>query len=182
MTPLALATLLPGLFLALLGAILCWNGAPVAAQAKALPRSKEAAWVLFAIAAGWFIYRVSRLGEADLIFFQTPKLLMAAFGLLAVLSFIYTPDFLAVRGLAVLMLLAAEPLLSAAYMEWTHPQRLLMVTAVYLGLTAALYLAAYPFRLRDFFDWLFRTPSRPRLLGGIVLVYGLATSAAAFTY
>ena len=47
---------------------------------------------------------------------------------------------------------------------------------------AALYLAAYPFRLRDFFDWLFRAPGRPRLLGAILLAYGLATSAAAFTY
>jgi hypothetical protein len=80
------------------------------------------------------------------------------------------------------MLLAAEPLLYAAYMEWTHPQRLLMVSAVYVGLTAALYLAAYPYRLRDFFDWLFRTPSRPRLLGAGLLAYGLATAAAAFTY
>ena len=122
------------------------------------------------------------LGEADLIFFQTPKLLMLAFGVLAVLSFIYAPDFLAVRGLTILMLLVAEPLLYAAYMEWTHPQRLLMVTAVYIGLTAAIYLAAYPFRLRDFFEWLFRTPGRPRLVGAIVLAYGLATSAAAFTY
>lgn len=177
-----LATLLPGLFLVLLGAVLCWNGEPVGAQAKALPRSRAAAWAFFGAAAIWFVWRVSHLNEADLIFFQTPKLLMIAFGLLAVLSFIYAPDFLAVRGLTILMLLAAEPLLYAAYMEWTHPQRLLMVTAVYLGLVAAIYLAAYPFRLRDFFEWLFRTPGRPRLLGAIVLAYGLATSAAAFTY
>ncbi len=177
-----LATLLPGLFIAVLGAVLCWNGAPLAGKAKALPRSKDAAWVLFWIGTAWFLWRVSRLGEADLIFFQTPTLLMLAFAVLAVLSLIYSPDFLAVRGLAILMLLAAEPLLYAAYMEWTHPQRLLMVTAVYLGLTAALYLAAYPFKLRDFFEWLFRTPGRPRLAGALLLAYGLATSAAAFTY
>jgi hypothetical protein len=177
-----LATLLPGLFLVLLGAVLCWNGAPLVGKAKALPRSRDAAWVLFGIGAAWFVWRVSHLHEADLIFFQKPTLLMLAFGVLAILAIIYTPDFLAVRGLAILMLLAAEPLLYSAYMEWTHPQRLLMVTAVYVGLTAALYLAAYPFRLRDFFEWLFRTPGRPRLVGAIVLAYGLATSAAAFTY
>jgi hypothetical protein len=182
MTPLALATLIPGLFLVLLGAVLCWNGAPVATQAKALPRSKEAAWVLFSAAAAWFIWRVSRLSEADLIFFQKPTMVMLGFAVLAVLSLIYTPDFLAVRALAILMLVAAEPLLGAAYMEWTHPQRLLMVTAVYVGITAALYLAAYPFRLRDFFDWLFRSAGRPRLLGAVLLGYGLVTSAAAFTY
>jgi hypothetical protein len=177
-----LATLLPGLFLTLLGAVLCWNGAPLASRAKALPRSRDAAWVFFGAAAVWFVWRISRLGEADLIFFQTPTLLMVGFATLAVLSFIYTPDFLAVRGLSVLMLLVGEPLIYAAFMEWSHPWRRLMVFAVYVGFAAALYLAAYPFKLRDFFEWLFRTPGRPRLAGAIVLAYGLATSAAAFTY
>ncbi len=177
-----LATLLPGLFLVLFGGLLCWNGVSLAAHAKALPRSKPASWVLFGLGAAWFLWRLSHTGESDLIFFKTPQPVMLGFGVLAVLAFIYTPDFLAVRGLCILMLLAAEPLLYAAYMEWTHPQRLLMVTAVYIGLTAALYLAAYPFRLRDFFDGLFRTPGRPRLVGAILLAYGLATSAAAFTY
>ena len=179
---LLLATLLPGLFLALLGGLLCWNGAPVAANAKALPRSSAATWLCFGGGAAWFLWRLSHTGQSDLIFFESPTKLILGFGVLAVLAFIYTPDFLAVRGLCILMLLAAEPLLYAAYMEWAHPQRLLMVTAVYVGLTAALYLAAYPFRLRDFFDWLFRAPGRPRLLGAILLAYGLATSAAAFTY
>ena len=182
MTPLALATLIPGLFLVLLGAVFCWNGSVVAEKAKALPRSRGLSWVLFIIAAGWFIFRVSKLSEADLIFFQKPTFVMLGFGILAILSIIYTPDFLAVRALAILMLVAAEPLLGAAYMEWTHPQRLLMVTAVYVGITAALYLAAYPFRLRDFFEWLFRTAKRPRVLGAVLLGYGLVTTAAAFTY
>jgi hypothetical protein len=175
-----LATLLPGLLLAALGGFLCWPGAGPAA--KALPRSQQAAWALFGLGALWFMWRLSRAGEADLIFFQAPAPVMIAFGVLAVLAFIYTPDFLAVRGLAVLILLGAEPLLNAAYMEWEHPQRLLMVTAVYAALAAALYLAAYPYRLRDWFDWLFRTAARPRIVGGVILVYGLATAAAAFTY
>jgi hypothetical protein len=177
-----LATLLPGLFLALLGALLVWNGPHVHSTAKALPRSQNATWLFFGAGSAWFLWRLSKLSEADLIFFQTPVPVMVGFGVLAVLAFVYTPDFLAVRGLCILMLLAAEPLLYAAYMEWSHPQRLLMVTAVYLGLALALYLAAAPYRLRDFFDWLFRQPSRARLLGAILLAYGLATTASAFTY
>lgn len=177
-----LATLLPGLFLALLGALLLSNHAAVGSTARALPRSVSGTWLFFGAGVVWFVWRVSRLGESDLIFFQTPQWVMIGFGLLAVLAFIYAPDFLAVRGLCVLMLLAAEPLLSAAYMEYQHPQRLLLVFAVYLGLVLAIYLAAAPYRLRDFFDWLFRMPARPRLIGAILLGYGLATSAAAFTY
>lgn len=179
---LLLATLLPGLFLMLLGGLLLWNDPRVIAAAKALPRSQPAAWLLFGGSAAWFMWRLSRVGESDLIFFQQPLPLMIGFGLLAVLALIYTPDFLAVRGLCVLMLLAGEPLLYAAYMEWTHPQRLLMVAAVYIGLGLALYLATAPYRLRDFFEWVFGKPQRPRVLGAVLLVYGFATSIAAFTY
>jgi hypothetical protein len=177
-----LATLLPGLFLALLGALLLWNGPGLGVAARALPRSPAWGWLLFGAGAAWFLWRLSQLGESDLIFFKTPQVVMLGFGALAVLACIYTPDFLAVRGLCVLMLLAAEPLLYAAYMEYQHPQRLLMVTAVYVGLVAALYLAAAPYRLRDWFDWLFRVPARPRLVGAGLLAYGLAIAVAAFTY
>ncbi len=177
-----LATLLPGLFLMLLGALLAWNDPRVSSTARALPRSQRGAWLFFGAGAAWFLWRLSRLGEADLIFFQTPTPVMLIFGVLAVLAFIYTPDFLAVRGLCILMLLAAEPLLYAAYMEWSHPQRLLMVTAVYVGLALALYLAAAPYRLRDFLEWLFQRHSRTRFAGLVLLTYGLATTASAFTY
>ena len=177
-----LATLLPGLFLAVLGALLLVNNATISSTAKAIPRSQRAAWLFFGLAAAWFVWRVSQLGESDLIFAKSPMPLMIGFAVLAVLSFIYTPEFLAVRGLSILMLLAAEPLLYAAYMEYHHPQRLLMVTAVYIGISLAIYLGAAPYRLRDIFDWLFRVPSRPRFVGGILFAYGLATAAAAFTY
>jgi hypothetical protein len=177
-----LATLLPGLFLALLGALLLWNDPRIGTAARALPRSRRGAGVFFGLGTVWFLWRLSRLGESDLIFFKQPAPVMIGFAALAILAFVYTPDFLAVRGLCVLMLLAAEPLLYAAYMEYSHPQRLLMVTAVYLGLAAALYLAGAPYRLRDLFDWLFKTPGRARLAGAVLLAYGAATSAAAFTY
>lgn len=177
-----LATLLPGLFLMLLGGLLLWNDPRIGSTARALPRSNRAAWLFFGASAAWFVWRLSHLGESDLIFFKNPQPVMIGFGLLAVLSFIYAPDFLAVRGLSVLMLLVAEPLLYSAYMEIQHPQRRIMVTAVYVGLALALYLAAAPYRLRDFFEWLFRQPSRARLIGAIVLAYGVATTASAFTY
>lgn len=177
-----LATLLPGLFLALLGGLLLWNGPGVGSTARSFPRSSGAAGLFFGAGAAWFLWRVSRLGEADLIFFQTPTLVMVAFGALAVLAFIYTPDFLAVRGLCILVLLAAEPLLYAAYMEWKHPWRLLMVAEVYVALALVLYLAAAPYRLRDFFEWLFKQPARARLIGTMLLACGLATVASAFTY
>ena len=177
-----LATLLPGVFFALLGGLLLWNDPRVGSTARALPRSTGAAWVFFGSGTVWFLWRLSRLGEADLIFFQTPGVVMVAFGALAVLAFIYAPDFLAVRGLCILVLLAAEPPLYAAYMEWNYPWRVLMVAEVYLALALVLYLAAAPYRLRDIFEWLFSQPARVRLVGTVLLTCGLATIASAFTY
>src|SRR3954469_23540479 len=99
-----LATLLPGLFLALLGGLLLANNSKVSSGAKALPRSKRGAWIFFGLGVVWFIWRLQRLVEADLIFFTNPRPVMIGFGVLAALAFIYAPDFLAVRGLCVLVL------------------------------------------------------------------------------
>ena len=143
-------------------------------------RSTAAGNVFFTVGAAWFIYNIAHLGEADLII---PKpYMLAAFALIAVLSLIYMREFLAVRGLATLVLVGAMPLLDAAYMEYHQPQRLVMVGAVYLALTLAIWLAAQPWRLRDFFAWLQARPARARGLGGALAAYGGLLAAVAFTY
>ena len=97
-------------------------------------------------------------------------------------SFKLVPDFLAVRGLSTLVLLGASPLLYSAYMEYDKPQRLFMVTVVYIAISLAIYLGASPFRLRDFFEWLYRVPVRGKILGGALAAYGLLLLVVAFTY
>jgi hypothetical protein len=92
------------------------------------------------------------------------------------------PDFLAVRGLATLVLLGAMPLLESAYMEYAKPQRLFMVTVVYVALSAAIWLGAQPWRLRDFIAWLFARPGRAAGFGGVCAGYGLLLAGVSFTY
>ena len=46
-----LATLLPGLFLALLGALLLWADPRVTAAVRALPRSRRGTWLFFGTSA-----------------------------------------------------------------------------------------------------------------------------------
>ncbi|MGC4071451.1 MAG: hypothetical protein QM760_02815 [Nibricoccus sp.] len=174
--------MLPGLFLIALGALLMISNSAIVSMFKAMPRSQVAAVVFFGGGAAWFLYVLSGLSEADLILVQSPKPLMIGFGALALLAFFYLPDFLAVRGLSVLMLLAGTPLLTAAFGEYHLKQRLFMVTAVYIGLALAIYLGAVPYRLRDFFQWLFARPGRSRALGGGLLGYGALLAVVAFTY
>jgi hypothetical protein len=174
------ATLIPGLILAVLGGLLLLGNSAIVSMFKAFPRSRVAAAALFGTGAGWFLFNIRHLSEAD--FGQFRGILFVFFLIVAVASFFLVPDFLSVRGLAVLILLGAMPLLDAAYMEFEYPQRLFMVTAVFVAVALAIYLGAVPYRLRDFFEWLFRQPARARLLGGAVAAYGLLLVVVAFTY
>jgi hypothetical protein len=166
---LTLATLIPGLLLVLLGAPLVLNHSGYAAMLKALPRSTRATYVFFTAGAAWFLYNIWHLSPAD-------------FAIVAVLSFKCVPDFLAVRGLCIIVLMGAMPLLDAAYMEYGRPQRLLMVTAVYVAISLAVWLGGQPYRMRDFVTWLFARPGRARGVGGTLAGYGLVLCGAAFTY
>ncbi|MFP4068785.1 MAG: hypothetical protein ACOCVJ_01620 [Verrucomicrobiota bacterium] len=173
------ATLFTGLFLIAFGAHFLCRGMATEPSAKAFPRSKTASFLLMGAATVWFLYKVLHLGPAD--FGQYKDLLFIVFLAVAVGSFYYVPDFLAVRGLAALILLTAGSLLNAAYME--APQtRLFLVCFVYAAIVVALILGASPYKLRDFLGWLYKAETRPRIFGGVFAAYGLLLSITAFTY
>ncbi len=175
-----LATLLTGLVLLALGGWFLWNGPPVREATFGWLRSTPAAVVLFGGAALWFLWHIAHLGKAD--FGDYKQLLLLVFGVTALGSFFFVKDFLPVRGLAVLILLSARPLLDTAYMQFDHPQRLFMVSVVYLAIVIALIVGASPFRLRNFFTWLFAQSVRVRALGGVLAAYGALLFITAFTY
>jgi hypothetical protein len=177
---LLLATLLPGLFLLLVGAPLLLGSAGAEAALKSFPRSQSASWVLFGGAAVWFLHNVWHLSPAD--FGEYRAALFIGFAAIAILSFKCVPDFLAVRGACVLVLLCAMPLLDAAYMEYDHPQRLFMVSLVYVVISLAIWLGAQPWRARDVIEWAFARPGRGRVVGGSLALYGLLLCGLAFTY
>src|SRR5476649_2049959 len=132
---LTVATLIPGLLLLALGTPLVLNHSGYAAMLKALPRSQRATYLFFTAGAACFLYNIWHLSPAD--FGDYSTLLFVAFAIIAALSFKCVRDLLAVRGLCVIVLMGAMPLLDAAYMEYDRPQRLLMVTAVYVALVLA---------------------------------------------
>ncbi|HTZ20520.1 MAG TPA: hypothetical protein VMC06_06535 [Opitutaceae bacterium] len=176
---LLLATLLPGLVLAALGGALLSGNTLVPSTLKSFPRSTNATVVFFGGASGWFLYQVWNLSPADFGEYHVP--LFFGFAAVAALSFWCVPDFLAVRGLAALVLLAAMPLLEAGYMNY-QPQVYPLKIFVYLCIALAIWIGATPYRLRDFFEWMFRTSSRPRVVGSALLGYGVLLGIMAFSY
>jgi hypothetical protein len=177
---LTLATLLPGILLLLLGVPLLLNHSGWTAALRAFPRSTAAAYVFFSLGAAWFLHAIWNLSPAD--FGEYRLWLFIGFGLVGVLSFKCVPDFLAVRGLCVLVLMGAMPLLDAAYMEYDQPQRLVMVSLVYVAIAFAIWVGAQPWRMRDFLGWLLARPQRTRGFGAALAGYGLLLALVAFTY
>jgi len=175
-----LATLLTGLALIAWGLPFLRGGEPVRDKAFLAIRSKEAAYALFGLASLWFLYRVTQLGPAD--FGAWKPVLLVIFGATAAGAFVFTPDFLAVRGLAGLILLAAGPLLAAAYMRYDEPQRLLMVAILYVLIVVAMFLGTMPYLMRNCFEWLWAQPKRLKVFGGGFVAYGAILVVTSFTY
>ena len=176
---LAQLTLYTGCALIALGLALCWNGELIKRSLLQFGRSKIATYIVFGVSAAWFIYKVAHLTEADEICFISREFMLGIFIAVALLSFVYVPDFLSVRGLAILVLLTSVEMLSISWMQYSITQRMLNLF-VYLMVLVALYIGAVPYKWRDFFTWLFTSARRPRLFGCAFLGYGVMLAALAF--
>lgn len=142
-------------------------------------RSKKAAVVTFGLGGLWFLYQLSQLGEAD--FGQIKGLLIAVFGIAGVLAFFFLDDFLSVRGVCVIVLLAARTFLDGAFMQ--PPQsRLVLVTLTYVWIVAAIYFGAVPYRLRDAFEYLYENKTRAKTLGWIFFACAALLAVSSIFY
>ena len=144
--------------------------------AKALPRSRPMAAVLLVIAAAWSFVMVQDLDLGEFSRLRSMMLLAIVAG--AILSWLYVEEFLTVRALGMLLLLAAEPLLESAVLR-NESSRILLTLLAYLWATAGLFCVGMPYLLRDLIGWFTANPLRWKIscLGGIA--YGSALVACA---
>ncbi|MEI6491966.1 MAG: hypothetical protein WCO94_05400 [Verrucomicrobiota bacterium] len=141
------------------------------AWARTFPRSRVAATVLIALAGVWSFLLVQTIDLGE--FSQLRNIMLAAIVAGAFLSWIYVPEFLAVRALGMILLLIAEPLLESAVLR-QEPSRLLLVVLAYVWVIAGLFFVGMPYLLRDVVQWL--TADRSRLRFGALAgsAYGVA--------
>jgi len=177
---LTLAILLPGIVLALLGLALLLARSAALGILRAFPRSKIATVIFFGGATVWFLYNIWHLSAAD--FGDYKNILLVGFAAIALFAFKSVPDFLAVRGLSILILLAAMPLLMAGYMNYEHPLIYFQKGFVYLCISLAIWLGAQPYRLRNFLEFIAAKPNRSVMLGAASLGYGFWLIIVSFIY
>ena len=141
-----------------------------------LPRSKPLGIGLLVVDSLWSFWLVSNMDLGE--FSQYRTWLQIGVPIAFVLTLVFVDEFLAVRALGMLALLAAEPVLSAAFLR-PESARLLLVVLAYVWLTLGLFWVGMPYLLRDQIDWITRTGNRFRALTLAGLVYGLVVLVCA---
>lgn len=136
---------------------------------RALPRSKPLGMLLLALATiwAWLLVRHIDLGE----FTNWRPRLLILIPIAAWLTWQYVHEFLAARALGMLTLLAAEPLLEAAFLR-PETSRLLLVTLVYVWIFLGLFWIGMPYTLRDQIGWVSKSESRWKTAAVAGLSYG----------
>jgi hypothetical protein len=142
------------------------------------PRARITGIVLLTIALIWWLWLlvVVDLGE----FTKFKKALFITFPILYVLSIKYMDDFLSVRALGMLALLAARPMLESAYLR-EDPTRLLVVALAYAWIVAGLFWVGMPYILRDQIAWVRQKLVRWQVATAAGVAYGLVLVICAFT-
>jgi hypothetical protein len=154
------------------------NPKGLAASVRKFPRSLPWGIALMLLGTGWFVYYLNAEPISD--FAAYKPILLGGFGAVGVLSCIYVQDFLAVRGMAVVMLLLAKLMVDTA--RWAETDwRLVIVTWAYLFVAGGMWFTMYPWHMRDMLNWSTATEGRTRMLSGVRLAFGIFVAALGLT-
>lgn len=187
--PLFHAGILLGIFLVTCHAWMLLRPAQAQGFLKNFPRSSGWGQALLVLGLAWFWLLVAPPGLGTISFlamdFGDFNNLKPALRIIVPISVVLVAisirDFLAVRALGLLGLMAAAPLLEAAFLK--DPQSRLLVPAyAYVMLTISMFCVGMPYLFRDAVGWVTAKSSRWKLasLGG--LVYGIAVLVCAVAF
>lgn len=154
------------------------NPAGFTNAARKFPRSDNLGMVLMGLATIWFLYNVGQENISD--FAAYKKLMLIGFGAIGFGACVFVRDFLAVRGLAILLLLGAWYTLNKT--RWADSEwRLVLVVMAYVWVIAGMWFTISPWGMRDFLNWNTATLSRVRITCAIRLALGILILVLGFT-
>lgn len=139
---------------------------------RKFPRSLPWGCALMALGTGWFLWNLSQESISD--FAAYKNLLFIGFAAVGLGSCVFVQDFLAVRGLAVVLLLLGKLMVDTGrpYLAKT-PLVIVIQTWAYLLVIAGIWLTVSPWRLRDFLNWGTANEKRIKIGCGVRLALGL---------
>jgi len=142
--------------------------------AREFPRSMPWGCALMLVATAWFIYNLSKEQISD--FAPYKNFMFAGFTAIGLATCFFVRDFLAARGLAILLMLLAKVVVDSA--RWVENDwRLVLVTWAYVWVVGGIWVTISPWKLRDWLNWLTETPERIKIGCALRLAFGVLVLA-----
>src|SRR5438093_5008426 len=136
------------------------------AAVRKFPRSLPWGFALMLLGTAWFLWNLSQESISD--FASYKQWLFAAFAGIGIGSCVYVQDFLAVRGLAVVLLLLAKLMVDSGRALLPITGWVLVIqTWAYVLVLAGMWLTISPWRLRDLLAWSTANEKRIKMGWGI---------------
>lgn len=148
------------------------------AGARKFPRSLPVGYILTLGGTAWFMWNVSHESLAD--FENLKPFLFTLFVGVGLGTCFFVQDFLAVRGLSILLLLLGKLMVDTerwASSEW----RLVIAFWAYAMVLGGMWFTVSPWRLRDLVYWATANESRIRITSGLRFAFGIFVAALGFT-
>jgi len=150
------------------------------AALRKFPRSVPIGYLLVLSGTAWFVWNLKQESISD--FESLKPILYGLFIAVGVGTCIFVKDFLAVRGLAIVMLLLAKLMVDTGRPRLGEtPWVLVMQTWAYVLVVAGIWFTVSPWRMRDLLNWGTATEQRIRLTSGLRLAFGLLVVALGLT-
>jgi hypothetical protein len=149
------------------------------ASARKFPRSLPWGFALMLLGTAWFLYNLSLESISD--FASYKNVLFAGFAGVGIGACIFVQDFLAVRGLAVVLLLLAKLMVDTGRSYLEHSAWVLVFQGLaYVLVVLGIWLTVSPWRLRDLIDWATFNDQRVKVGCGVRLTVGLFIAVLGF--
>jgi hypothetical protein len=146
--------------------------AQFAAAARKFPRNLPVGIVLMLLGTAGFVWNVNIEPIADFSIFK--PYMLAGFTAVGVLSCIFVQDFLAVRGLAILLLLLAKVMVDTGRPHLGESPWVYVIQIWAYGLVVAgVWFTVTPWKLRDLLNWATATEDRIRIGSSIRLAFAV---------
>ena len=150
------------------------------AAARKLPRNVPVGVALMLLGTAWFLWIVNAEPIAD--FTAYKPVMMIAFGAVGLLTCVFIQDFLAARGLAVVLMLLGKLMLDTGRPHLgTTPFVLVIQAWAYVLIIAGMWFTIAPWRLRDLIEFATATENRIRIGSVLRLAFALFIVALGLT-
>jgi hypothetical protein len=147
---------------------------------RKFPRSVPIGYFLMLLGTAWFVWNLKNESISD--FESLKPALYALFIAVGVGACIFVKDFLAVRGLAVMLLLTAKLMVDAGRPRLGDTYWVLVIQGwAYFLVVCGIWFTVSPWRMRNLVNWATATEQRTRIGSGLRMAFGLFVAILGLT-